>query len=160
MSTQISPEVSPAAYTEFARVIEAKLLGLDAVFYVRFGDGLERAVPWASLPFARTLALEPITARAGHGGETVVLGDESGREVDVSAQSLRAALDDKFREALRRADSGERKLVGAWAPCGGWRKAWACRSTNSWNSCRVARDRCGATVGPWSDVRQLDYNGY
>jgi DNA-binding XRE family transcriptional regulator len=113
MSTQISPEVSPAAYTEFARVIEAKLLGLDAVFYVRFGDGLERAVPWASLPFARTLALEPITARAGHGGETVVLGDESGREVDVSAQSLRAALDDKFREALRRADSGERKLVGA-----------------------------------------------
>jgi DNA-binding XRE family transcriptional regulator len=113
MSTQISPEVSSAAYAEFARVTEAKFLSLDGLLYVRFSDGLERAVPWASLPFARPLALEPTAAHAGHGGETVVLSDEAGREVDLSAESLRAALDDQFRVALRRADDGERRLVGA-----------------------------------------------
>jgi DNA-binding XRE family transcriptional regulator len=113
MSTQISPEVSSASYAEFARVTEAKFLGLDKVLYARFGDGLERAIPWASLPFARALALEPTTARVGHDGETVVVGDATGREVDVSAESLRAALDDQFRAALRRADDGERRLVGA-----------------------------------------------
>jgi DNA-binding XRE family transcriptional regulator len=113
VSTQTSSEVSPIAYTEVARVTEAKFLGLDALLYVRFGDGLERAVAWTSLPFARGLAMEPTAARVGHGGETVVLGDEAGREVDVSAESLRAALDDKFRDALRRADDGERRLVGA-----------------------------------------------
>jgi DNA-binding XRE family transcriptional regulator len=57
--------------------------------------------------------MQPTTARAGHGGETVVLGDETGREVDVSADSLRAALDDRCRAALRCADAGERKLMGA-----------------------------------------------
>ena len=113
MSTQTSSEAHPIAYTEFARVSEAKFLRVDAVLYVRFGDGLERAVAWASLPFARALAIEPTTARAGHGGETVVLGDETGREVDVSAESLRAALDEHYRAALRRADEGERRLVGA-----------------------------------------------
>jgi DNA-binding XRE family transcriptional regulator len=113
VSAQISPEISTTAYAELARVTAAQLLGLDAVLYVRFGDGLERAVPWTSLPFARALALEPSKARVGHDGETVVMGDEAGREVDVSAQSLRAALDDQYREALRRTDDGERKLVGA-----------------------------------------------
>jgi DNA-binding XRE family transcriptional regulator len=113
VSTQTSPEVSPATCAELARVTEAKFLELDAVLYVRFGDGLERAVAWESLPFARALAMEPTTARAGHGGETVVLGDQTGREVDVSTESLRAALDDKYRAALRRADAGERRLVGA-----------------------------------------------
>ncbi len=113
MSAQISSEASPIAHTEFARVTEAKFLELDAVLYVRFRDGLERAVPWTSLPFARALALEPTDAHVGHGGETVVLGDATGREVDVSAQSLRAALDDHYRAALRRADDGERRLVGA-----------------------------------------------
>jgi DNA-binding XRE family transcriptional regulator len=113
VSTQMSSEVSPIAYTELSKVTEAKFLGLDAVLYVRFGDGLERAVPWKSLPFARRVAMEPTKARAGHGGETVVLGDETGREVDLSAQSLRAALDDQYRAALRRADDGERRLVGA-----------------------------------------------
>ncbi len=113
MSTKTSPEVSSVAYSELARVTEAKFLGLDAVLYVLFGDGLERAVPWTSLPFARGLAMEPATARAGHGGETVVLADKTGREVNVSAESLRAALDDQYRAALRRADDGERRLVGA-----------------------------------------------
>lgn len=113
MSTQTTSELSPVAYAEFARVTDARYLRLDAVLYVRFGDDLERAVPWASLPFARGLAMEPTTAHVGHSGETVVLGDETGREVDVSAESLRAALDDKHRAALRRADEGERRLVGA-----------------------------------------------
>jgi DNA-binding XRE family transcriptional regulator len=113
MSTQIIPEVSAAAYAASAKVTDAKFLGLDSVLYVRFGDGLERAIPWASLPFSRALAMQPASAYVGNGGETVVLGDETGREVDVSAESLRAALDDKYRVALRRADEGERKLMGA-----------------------------------------------
>jgi DNA-binding XRE family transcriptional regulator len=113
VTTQTGSEVSANVYAELARVTEAKFLGLDGLIYVRFGDGLERAVPWASLPFARALAIEPATARAGHDGETVVLGDATGCEVEVSAQSLRAALDDQYRAALRRADDGERRLVGA-----------------------------------------------
>jgi DNA-binding XRE family transcriptional regulator len=113
VSTQIGSEVNPVAHTEYARLAEAKFFRLDAVLYVRFADGLERAVPWAGLPFARRLAMEPITAHVGHGGETVVLGDETGGELDVSAESLRAALDDEYHEALLRADEGERRLVGA-----------------------------------------------
>ncbi len=113
MNTQTDPEVSTISYTEFAKVIEAKFLALDAVLYVRFGDGLERAVPWTSLPFARALAFEPNAAHVGDGGEAVVLVDDTGREIDVSAESLRAALDEQYRAVLGRADAGERRLVGA-----------------------------------------------
>ena len=39
VSTQTTSELSPVAYAEFARVTEARYLRLDAVLYVRFGDG-------------------------------------------------------------------------------------------------------------------------
>ncbi len=43
----------------------------------------------------------------------MTLIDRTGREVDVSAESLRAALDEEYRARLLSADDDERRIVGA-----------------------------------------------
>lgn len=93
--------------------MEARFLRVDSVLLVRFGDGLERVVRWADLPFARRLDCDPESARADESGETVVLSDAAGDEVTVDAESLRAALDERYRESLQQADDKERWQVGA-----------------------------------------------
>lgn len=108
-----SDEADRVASVVASVVAEAKLFALDSVLCLRFGDGLERAVLWADLPFARQLGLDPVAASPGPGGESVVLVDKAGKEIDVSAISLRAALDEEYRVRLQSVDDDERKAVGA-----------------------------------------------
>ena len=42
-----------------------------------------------------------------------MVSDGTGRQMDVSAESLRAALDDEYRKNLDSGDEGERRQVGA-----------------------------------------------
>jgi DNA-binding XRE family transcriptional regulator len=113
MCAQIGLGAACTASVESYHVAEAKFLALDSVLFLRFGDGLERAVRWTELPFARRLDLVPVAASAGPGGESVVLIDGAGRDIQVSASSLRAALDEEYRARLLSADDSERKTVGA-----------------------------------------------
>ena len=113
MTTRISPAAAPTVPDERTRVDEAKFFSLDSVLCLRFGDGLERAVRWVDLPFSHRLDFAPTGATTGAGGESVSLVDEAGREIDVSASSLRAALDEEYRARLVSADVGERRIVGA-----------------------------------------------
>ena len=92
---------------------EARFIAADSVLYVRFEDGLERAVHWADLPFASRLGVIPVAVSTGSGGELVTVSDESGRAVDVSAESLRAVLDEEYRARLLSADQVERRATGA-----------------------------------------------
>jgi DNA-binding XRE family transcriptional regulator len=86
---------------------------IRSTLYVRFEDGLERAVRWADLPFASRLCVAPVAASTSSGGEPMTVIDESGRAVDVSADSLRAALDEEYRARLVSADDTERRIAGA-----------------------------------------------
>ena len=95
------------------RLLVARFCALDSVLWVEFGDGLERAVRWSDLPFARVVGLVPIAASAGLGGESVVLTDEAGSGISVSASSLRACLDEQYRVKLESEDDSDRKIVGA-----------------------------------------------
>jgi DNA-binding XRE family transcriptional regulator len=113
MSARISPEARLATSAESDRISEARFFSLDSALYVRFGDGLERVVRWADLPFARRLGLEPVAASAHPSGEAVVLGDGAGSTADVSGESLRAALDERYRASLQAVDDRERRQVGA-----------------------------------------------
>lgn len=99
--------------TQAGRVSEARFFSLDSALYLRFGDGVERIIRWADLPFARRLGCNPESARADESGEAVVLSDAVGDEVTVDAESLRAALDERYRESLQQADDKERRQVGA-----------------------------------------------
>jgi DNA-binding XRE family transcriptional regulator len=113
MSARIHTQARRAPSAESGRVAEARFFALDSVLFVRFGDGLERAVRWADLPFARRLVLDPVAASVGADGGSVVLSDGVGANAEVSAESLRAALDDEYLEALHSLDTSERRLVGA-----------------------------------------------
>jgi DNA-binding XRE family transcriptional regulator len=113
MTTKTSPEAAPTVSDTCGRIEDARFFALDSVLCLRFGDGLERAVRWADLPFARRLDFSPVAAAIGSDGECLSLTDEAGREVDVSAASLRAALDEEYRARLVSADDGERRVVGA-----------------------------------------------
>jgi DNA-binding XRE family transcriptional regulator len=99
--------------TEPDRLLVVRFARLDSVLWVQFGDGLERAVRWSDLPFARELGLVPVTASPGLGGESIVLADDAGTEITVSAASLRACLDEQYRATLESEDDRERKVVGA-----------------------------------------------
>ncbi len=95
------------------RVLVARFCALDSILWIQFGDGLERAVRWTDLPFARQLGLVPVAASAGFGGDSIVLADAAGTEITVSASSLRASLDEQYRSKLESEDDSERKIVGA-----------------------------------------------
>jgi DNA-binding XRE family transcriptional regulator len=112
MKIQTVPNARPTTPAEANRVLDAKYLVIDAVLYVRFADGLERAVRWADLPFARRLSFDPVAAVAGTGGETISMVNEAGHEIDVAAASLRAALDSEYRERTQAADAVERRIIG------------------------------------------------
>jgi DNA-binding XRE family transcriptional regulator len=113
VSEQTSPELSRVALTGSGRVVEVRFFGLDSVLCLRFADGYERAVRWTDLPFATRLAFAPVAGSVGDAGDSVVLTDAAGGMIDLSAESVRAALDDDYREALESADDRERRLVGA-----------------------------------------------
>lgn len=113
MTTRISPAAAITPQEERTRIEKARFFALDSILCLRFDDGLERAVRWVDLAFSHRLDFTPVAATTGQGGESVLLVDENGREIEVSASSLRAALDDEYRARLLSADDGERKIVGA-----------------------------------------------
>jgi len=113
MTVQIGSSAARATSIDPCCVNEARFVSMDSVLYLRFEDGLERAVHWADLPFARRLGIAPVAASVGLGKESVTLVDQTGVEMDVSAESLRAALDEEYRARLLSADDDERRIVGA-----------------------------------------------
>jgi len=95
------------------RVREARFSALDDTLWLEFGDGLQRAVRWSTLPFAVRLDLTPASASVRDHGEAVVLADARGREADIDAEVLRTAVDPAFGTALDRRDDSERAATGA-----------------------------------------------
>lgn len=112
MESEICVDVGRVG-SEPDRVLVVRFAALDSILWIQFGDGLERAVRWSDLPFARELGLVPVAASAGHGGESVVLADAAGTEITVSASSLRACLDEQYCAMLESEDNDDRKVVGA-----------------------------------------------
>lgn len=113
MTTQIDPAARCNTGLDLCRIAEARFIALDSILCVRFEDGLERAVRWNDLPFVSRLGVAPIAVSVGPAGESLVVMDGSGRAVDVSAESLRAALDEEYRTSLPSTDDTERRMVGA-----------------------------------------------
>jgi DNA-binding XRE family transcriptional regulator len=95
------------------RVLAAKYSPVDEVLWVEFGDGLDRAIRWSGLPFADRLGFAPIAAAAREHGQSVLLRDAHDAEVDISAGSLRAAVDPRYRSDLDKEDESEREAIGA-----------------------------------------------
>ena len=112
MTTRTCPGAACGTDRDLCGITEARFVAADSVLYVRFEDGLERAVRWADLPFAARLGVAPVAASAGSKGESLTVIDGSGRAVDVSAESLRAALDHEYRSLLLSADDAERRMAG------------------------------------------------
>jgi|WetSurMetagenome_2_1015567.scaffolds.fasta_scaffold50942_3 DNA-binding XRE family transcriptional regulator len=113
MTVQTRPGTVPLASLGPCRVTEARFVLVDSILYLRFEDGLERAVHWADLPFVLRLGVAPVAVAPSSSGESVAIVDESGRAVDISAESLRAALDEEYRTRLLSADEEERRTAGA-----------------------------------------------
>lgn len=113
MTTRIDPGAACDTGLALGGITEARFIAADSVLYVRFEDGLERAVRWADLPFAPRLGVTPAAVSAGSSGECLSVMDGSGRTVDVSGESLRAVLDEEYRTQLLSVDDTERKRAGA-----------------------------------------------
>jgi len=113
MTATISPRTAQTGEDESWRLKEARFFALDSILCLQFDDGLGRAVRWGDLPFARRLGFTPVTATVRPGGGSLSLVDKTGREIEISASSLRAVLDKEYRARLLSADDAERKLVGA-----------------------------------------------
>jgi DNA-binding XRE family transcriptional regulator len=113
MTMETGRSAAALAGIDIGRVTAAIFVAADSILYVRFEDGLERAVHWVDLPFASRLGVVPVAVETGLGGESLTVIDESGREVDVSAESLRAALDEECQARLLSADQAERIATGA-----------------------------------------------
>ena len=95
------------------RLRSARFSQLDCVLWLEFGDGLARAADWSSLPFARRLSFTPVAASAREHGQSLLLVDADGREVDVDAGSLRAVVDPTHLKVIEEEDRGHRALVAA-----------------------------------------------
>lgn len=113
MTTQIDAGTTCGTGLDVCHIAEARFVAVDSILYVRFEDGLERAVRWNDLPFVSRLGLSPIAVSVGSNGESLVAVYGSGRAVDVSTESLRAALDEDYRSSLVSADDTERSKAGA-----------------------------------------------
>lgn len=93
------------------RILAAKVV--DGIIWVQFGDGLERAVEWRELPFAKRLGVVPTAAWAREHGDSVSVRDASGREAGIDAGVLRAAMDADFQKHMAAEDEADRRAVGA-----------------------------------------------
>lgn len=95
------------------RVVAARYSSVDEVLWLEFGDGLERAVRWSSLPFAARLGLVPASACARAHGQSVLLVDADGAEIDIDAGVLRSAVDAGFRRSMVEQHGSARGALGA-----------------------------------------------
>jgi DNA-binding XRE family transcriptional regulator len=95
------------------RLRAARFSVLDDTLWLEFGDGLERAVKWSTLPFAARLTIRPASASVRDQGEAVLLADADGNEVDIDAEVLRSSVDPVFGTAMDGRDRAERVAVGA-----------------------------------------------
>jgi DNA-binding XRE family transcriptional regulator len=94
------------------RVRTARFSTDDDVLWLEFGDGLERAVTWASLPFAARLPFSPVSAAAREHGQSVLLIDGEGSEYELDSGALRSAVDAGHKQVVRRRHAAERAVVG------------------------------------------------
>lgn len=94
------------------RVRAARFAPIDGLLWVEFGDGLERGVSWDRLPFAAQLKMKPVSASASDHGQSVLLLDASGREVDIDAGALRAVINPEHLQSVESDDRSERAVVG------------------------------------------------
>jgi ribosome-binding protein aMBF1 (putative translation factor) len=94
------------------RVLSARFSQADEILWVEFGDGVERAIGWRGLQFARELKIKPVSATASASAQAVTLRDPSGRTIDIDAGALRATLDRTYRRRVQRQDAEDRRAVG------------------------------------------------
>lgn len=95
------------------RVRTARFSAIDGILWLEFGDGLNRAARWDSLPFSGQLDFTPSAASAREHGQSVLLVDADGREVDVDSGSLRAIVDPRHLTVIEEEDQSQRTMVGA-----------------------------------------------
>jgi DNA-binding XRE family transcriptional regulator len=95
------------------RVRVARFSPVDGILWLELGDGLNRAMRWDSLPFARRLDFTPLSASAREHGRSVQLVDAEGREVDVDAGALRAVVDPDHLRLIEGEDRDPRAQMGA-----------------------------------------------
>lgn len=95
------------------RVRTVRFSPIDGILWLEFGDGLNRAIKWGSLPFARQLNVTPLSASAREHGQSLQLIDAEGREVDVDAGALRAVVDPDHLRLIEGEDGDLRAQMGA-----------------------------------------------
>ena len=95
------------------RVRTARFSPIDGILWLEFGDGLNRAIKWDSLPFARQLDVTPLSASAREHGQSVHLVDAEGCKVDVDAGALRAVVDPDHLKLIEGEDRDLRAQMGA-----------------------------------------------
>lgn len=95
------------------RVRSARFSPIDGILWLEFGDGLNRALQWDSLPFARQLHVTPRSASAREHGQSVQLVAAEGREVDLDAGALRAVVDPDHLRLIEGEDRDLRAQMGA-----------------------------------------------
>lgn len=94
------------------RVQAARFSAIDGVLWIEFGDGLQRAVRWNELPFARQIRFAPVSASARELGQAIRLTDAEGRDVDIDAGSLRSLVDPAHLDRLEEEDQRRRAQMG------------------------------------------------
>jgi DNA-binding XRE family transcriptional regulator len=95
------------------RVRTARFSPIDGILWLEFGDGLNRAIKWDSLPFARELKVTPLSASAREHGQSVQLVDAEGREMDIDAGALRAVVDPDHLRLIEGENGDLRLQMGA-----------------------------------------------
>lgn len=95
------------------RVRDARFSLADGVLWLEFGDGLARALPWTSLSFAARAGFGPVAAASREHGQSVILVDESGRELAVDSAVLRGEVDAGFAREVASRDGEQRAASGA-----------------------------------------------
>lgn len=94
------------------RIRFARFAAHDSLVLIEFNDGLERAIPWAELAFSARTDFVPVSASAAEHGQSMLLLDRSGRELDVDAGVLRALVDPAHQFQVSQRDLLERQSTG------------------------------------------------
>jgi len=89
------------------RIQEAAYAQADDVLWLTFGDGLQRALRWSALPFAKG-GLKPQTVRVSEHGDALIFEGPKGEE-DVDAVALRGLASPESADGLE----AERRMAAS-----------------------------------------------